>query len=77
MNNESITVPKDFEGITLNPYPKGWKAMQFGCWDRPKGMRQWFNFLWGWDVFYGSFPFTKAILAANILVWIVLIFLGR
>lgn len=71
-DKDTITVPGDFV-VTSNLYPKGWKALQFSIWERPKGLHQWIHFLWGWDIFYGSFPLIKSLLAANILVWIILI----
>lgn len=73
-DKDSITIPGEFVmSADPSPFPKGWKALYFSLPQRPKGTRQWVNFLWGWDIFYGRFPLIKSLLAANILVWVVLV----
>ena len=51
-------------------YPDGWKVIEIKVTGRPKGIREWFNFIWGLDIFVNGVPFMKTLVALNILVWI-------
>lgn len=64
-------VSKDYAFI--QPYPKGFKMLQLNPWDRPRGLRQWRNFAWGFDIWYGPVPVGKTIVAANLVVWALMI----
>ena len=57
--------------IQINQFPKGWKALcfEFDASTKPKGFTQWRHALWGWDIWYDSFPVMKSLILANILIW--------
>jgi len=57
--------------VYFDPYPKGWKVLQLKL-EKPKGLRQWINALWGLDVFIHKVPLLKTIILSNIIVWILL-----
>lgn len=60
----------NYDRFRINNYPRGWKTLQLHIDPRPRGIKQWFNCLWGWDIWYNSFPLVKTLIAANIIVWI-------
>jgi len=76
MSDKDTIILEGLTGVTFNleSYPKGWRALQLSPGERPKGARQWINFLWGFDIFFRNLPFLKIILTANILVWIIFAF---
>lgn len=60
--------------LTISPtFPRGWKALQFSLTERPKGMSEWFNALWGWDIWYYNFPLLKTLILCNVLVWLLFV----
>jgi len=57
----------------MSNFPWGWKALQFGFNEKPKGFNEWFNALWGWDIWYYSFPLVKTLIGLNLLIWLIFI----
>lgn len=52
---------------------KNWRAVQFlSGFDKPHTFKEWFWYIWGWDIFMNNVPILKIIILANVLVWIVL-----
>ena len=68
-----LTIDSNQLTIEQYPYPKGWKALALTVGQKPKGFYQWFNFLWGWDMFFWKIPFGKTLVAINILIWIIIV----
>lgn len=65
------TVP--IEEIRIyEPFPKGYKHFELRMYERPEGFRQWRNFLWGFDLWFGPVPVVKTVILANVIVWMVL-----
>jgi hypothetical protein len=57
----------------VNNFPRGWKALQFKFHEKPEGFSQWLNALWGWDIWYYSFPVVKSLLLCNVLIWLIFV----
>jgi hypothetical protein len=55
------------------PYGPGWRLMQISTMDHPKNLAEWRRFLWGYDIFCGSVPFLKSLVAANVIVWLLML----
>ena len=53
-------------------FSRGWKLMGLHMNVRPKGFDEWFYFLWGFDVWYGSVPLMKIIIASNLIMWVLM-----
>lgn len=54
-------------------YHAKWRALDFTIDVRPKGLREWLNLIYGWDIFFNGVPFLKTLILANILVWLIFI----
>jgi len=59
----------DYYKTKIKPFPRGWKAVRFTFAEKPRGMNQWFNALWGWGIWYYNVPVVKTLLICNILIW--------
>jgi hypothetical protein len=55
--------------IDINPYHNGWKLIALHPGSKPKGVKQWLNFIWGFDIFIYKIPFMKILILANIIIW--------
>ena len=64
----------EFTNKVERTYKKGWKAFQFNFIEKPKGVNEWFNLLWGWDIWFHNFPLIKTLVASNILIWFIFAF---
>ena len=73
-NDDSITGNTEVT-ISTSCYPRGWKALAITFDPRPIGLSQWFNFLWGWDIWCEGFPLVKILVTINILIWTVTVFI--
>lgn len=60
------------EMTIYNAYTRSWKALQFSMVDKPRHIKEWLYAFWGFDIFFGRFPFLKIIILSNIIVWWVL-----
>jgi hypothetical protein len=60
------------EIVIEQPFPKGWRAIEFKFSSCPNTIIQWFNFLWGWDIWYEHLPVVKSLILINILVWLLI-----
>jgi len=47
----------------------GWKLIELHPSSKPKGVKQWLNFIWGFDIFIYKIPFMKTLILANIIIW--------
>ena len=55
----------------VNPYYNGWELISLHATSsKPKGVKQWLNFIWGFDIFIYKIPFMKTLILANIIVWL-------
>lgn len=68
MNEKDFTIPI----IEIEKYPRGWKLLSLHLADRPKNIGEWKNFLWGFDLWYGSIPLGKGIVVANLIMWVLM-----
>lgn len=55
--------------IGINEYYNGWKLIELHPGSKPKGVKQWLNFIWGFDIFIYKIPFMKTLILANIIIW--------
>ena len=53
----------------IQPYPKGFRLLVLMKMDDPKTWRDWRNFLWGFDIWFGWVPTGKLIVLANLVMW--------
>lgn len=62
---------QDFIGgnIDFNAYCNGWKLITLHPGSKPKGIKQWLNFIWGFDIFIYKIPFMKTLILTNIIIW--------
>jgi len=49
-----------------------YKAIQYilGPSMKPRGIKQWARYLWGYDIWVGSVPLIKTIVFVNVIVWL-------
>ena len=68
---KSITVPNEEKHkLFNNNFPKGFKVIEIKLTAIPKGFKQWFNAIYGLDIFINKVPFLKMIVLVNVIYWI-------
>jgi len=56
--------------LDIRTFKRGWKAMEITYVENPNGLYEWFNMLWGLDVWYfNKIPLFKTLILFNILIW--------
>lgn len=71
LGTKSMTVPNEEKYSLFNGnFPKGFRVIDIRLTATPKGVKQWFNAIYGLDIFIHKVPFLKVIVLANIIYWI-------
>jgi len=70
MSKEKQEEENDLISLTGDIYYSGWKLMSLHPTSKPKGVKQWLNFIWGFDIFIYKIPFMKTLILANIIIWL-------
>jgi hypothetical protein len=56
--------------LVMENYPKKWKLLSLNFPTKPKGFKEWYRFLIGFDIWIGPVPFLKLLLLIALLPWL-------